>query len=157
MPRRKANHLERISLQITDWMGTTQALIVHTIVFVGAFALIALGANASTVMLVVTTAVSLEAIYLALFIQMTVNRQTKKITSVERDIDAIQEDVEAIEEIQEDLTELQVAERQEELGTDQDFAKTEIALKSIESQLAQLHTTISHLKSQLSPTAPASE
>lgn len=157
MPRRKSNHLERISLKITDWMGTTQALVVHTCLFFSAFALIALGANANTVMLVVTTAVSLEAIYLALFIQMTVNRQTKKITSVERDIDAIQEDVEAIEEIQEDLTELQVAERQEEIGTDQDFAKTETALKSIESQLAQLHATIGHLKAHITPTAPTSE
>jgi len=49
------------------------------------------------VMLVLTTAVSLEAIYLSLFIQMTVNKNTESLEDVEEDIEEIQEDVENVE------------------------------------------------------------
>ena len=52
------------------------------------------------VMLILTTVVSLEAIYLAIFIQMTVNKHAAELEEVSEDIDEIQED---IDEIQEDI------------------------------------------------------
>ena len=55
------------------------------------------------VLLVLTTIVSLEAIYLAIFIQMTVNRQGQSLKEVEENVDDIQENV---DEIQEDIEEL---------------------------------------------------
>ncbi len=63
------------------------------------------------VLLIVTTVVSLEAIYLAIFIQMTVNRQAKELHDVSEDVEEIQEEVEEIskdvEEISEDVEDIQ--------------------------------------------------
>lgn len=54
-------------------------------------------------MLVLTTIVSLEAIYLAIFIQMTVNRSVESLREVEEDIEELAEDVEEIaEELEEE-------------------------------------------------------
>lgn len=98
MRKKKINQFEQLSISVTQWMGSSQSLVIHTLIFVVCFLLILIGLNASTVMLVVTTAVSLEAIYLSLFIQMTVNRQAKSISKVEKDIDEIQEDVDEMQE-----------------------------------------------------------
>jgi uncharacterized membrane protein len=57
------------------WIGTPASLVVHTLLFAAAFALRFLGLSTSDTLLVLTTAVSLEAIYLSIFIQMAVNRQ----------------------------------------------------------------------------------
>lgn len=97
-------------LTITRWIGTTQSIIVHTIFFIVMFAFYFLGVELDQILLILTTAVSLEAIYLALFIQMTVNRNTESLEEVEEDIEEIQEDVEGLEgefdDIQEDVEEL---------------------------------------------------
>ncbi len=99
MPRKKKTpFLERFSLQITDWIGTPYSLVVHTIIFIGIFALRWFGKSMEEILLILTTAVSLEAIYLAILIQMTVNRNTASLESVEEDIEDIQEDVEDLEE-----------------------------------------------------------
>ena len=47
----------------------------------------------------------MEAIYLAIFIQMTVNRNTESIEDIEEDIEDIQEDVEELSEDVEELSE----------------------------------------------------
>ncbi len=156
MPRKKTklNQLESMSVKITDWVGTPKSIIAHTLAFAATFMLILFGIKADTVMLLLTTLVSLEAIYLALFIQMTVNRQAKSISEVEKDIDEIQEDVEAIEDIQEDLSELQDAEKEEEIGTDRDFARTEFALKSIEENIHQLNSALAQLKTDIKTSHP---
>lgn len=103
--------IESVSVKITNWMGTPQSLIVHTIIFIGIFSLPFFGFSFEEILLALTTAVSLEAIYLALFIQMTVNRNTQSLEDVEEDIDEIQQDVEEIEgdfgEIQEDVEDLE--------------------------------------------------
>jgi septal ring factor EnvC (AmiA/AmiB activator) len=91
--------------RITSWTGSVSSLVVHTMLFAGALIVGALGiAKWETVLLVLTTVVSLEAIYLSLLIQMTVNRNTESLREVEEDIDEIQEDV---EEIAEDVDEIQ--------------------------------------------------
>ena len=62
-------------------------------------------------LLVLTTVVSLEAIYLAIFIQMSVNKSHEHIEDLKEDVTEIQEDIEYIqediEEISEDIDEIQ--------------------------------------------------
>ncbi len=95
---------ERMALRFTRWVGSTSSIVVHTLAFIACFVLVFLGIQLDKVLLVLTTAVSLEAIYLAIFIQMTVNRNTQSLEEVEEDIDEIQKDV---DEIQEDVDEIE--------------------------------------------------
>lgn len=97
--------IDILSTAIPKWMGTTTSIIVHTLLFGGIFLLRYTGMGVDQIMLVLTTVVSLEAIYLSLFIQMTVNRQGQSLENVEEDIDEIQKDVEGIEDDVEDITE----------------------------------------------------
>ena len=84
--------LEKISFKLTDWVGTPLSLIFHTLLFFGIFFLKYLGLNRDQILLILTTAVSLEAIYLSIFIQMSVNRATESLEEVEEDIEDIQEE-----------------------------------------------------------------
>ena len=110
--------LENIAISITRGVGSVWSLIIHTFIFIASFGLILFGIRVELVLLVLTTILSLEAIYLSIFIQLSVNHQAKALASVEKDIDEIQEDVEEIaedveeiqeahEEIQEDIEEIQ--------------------------------------------------
>ncbi len=148
--------------RFTNWVGSTSSLVVHTILFITAFALAVLGINLNTILLVLTTAVSLEAIYLAIFIQMTVNRNTKSLEEVEEDIDEIQEDVEGIEkdidEIQEDVEgiEKDVDEIQEDVDKlEEEDAKDDLhdvttvaTLGTIQKDLQKLMQDLEDLKVQ---------
>src|SRR3989338_7031585 len=97
--------MNRIAQSLTRWIGSPQSILVHTLVFIASFGAVWFGVlNFDRMLLLLTTVVSLEAIYLAIFIQMSVNRASDSITVVEKDIDEIQEDV---GEIQEDIDELQ--------------------------------------------------
>ncbi len=104
------SELERLALMVTRGVGSVWSVLIHTLLFAGSFILIVLGADVDRVLLILTTIVSLEAIYLSIFIQMSVNHQARALASVEQDIDEIQEDVEEIaedvEEIQEDVEEI---------------------------------------------------
>jgi peptidoglycan hydrolase CwlO-like protein len=106
---------EKFPESFTKWLGSVQSLIAHSALFVLIFLLGLLGFNWELLMLILTTAVSLEAIYLAIFIQMSVNRTTASLAGVEEDIGDIAEDV---EEIAEDVGEIQtnVDELQEDVG-----------------------------------------
>jgi len=112
-PRKRHPHpLEEASFAITGWIGSVQSLVVHTILFVGSFAAVLLNLIAfDRMLLVLTTVLSLEAIYLAIFIQMSLNRTRETLSGVEEDIGEIQEDVgeiqEDVGEIQEDVDEIQ--------------------------------------------------
>jgi uncharacterized membrane protein len=75
-------------------IGTTKSLLVHTVLFVGIFSLNLLGLDFDHILLVLTTFLSIEAIYLAIFIQISVNRNTESLDEVEEDIEEIQGDVE---------------------------------------------------------------
>lgn len=90
--------LEKISFKLTDWVGTPISLIIHTFLFMGIFALRYVGVTTDYILLILTTAVSLEAIYLSIFIQMSVNRATESLEEVEEDIEDIQEDTSGDEE-----------------------------------------------------------
>ena len=113
-------------------IGSVPSLIIHTIWFTTCFVLSGLGfLKWETMLLVLTTIVSLEAIYLALFIQITVNRNTESLREVEEDIDEIQEDVEElgedVEGIQEDIEEISedIDEIQEDVEEMSDEEKAE--------------------------------
>jgi uncharacterized protein YoxC len=111
--RNKAQYrnYQDLPVRITDAVGSGTSIVLHTIFFVGIFLLRLFGVSTDRIMLILTTAVSLEAIYLSLFIQMSVNRNTQSLEEVEEDVAEIQEDVEGIEkdidEIQEDVDEMQ--------------------------------------------------
>ncbi len=116
---RKLSPLERFAIRATRWLGSTQSLVVHTVFFVAIFFLYFLGIDLQKILIIVTTIVSYEAIYLSIFIQMSVNRNTRQLREVSKDVEEIQEDVEEIQEdvekiekdvdeIQEDVEEIQV-------------------------------------------------
>ncbi|MDP3901579.1 MAG: hypothetical protein Q8Q37_01210 [bacterium] len=88
------------------WIGSTSSLVLHTFVFIF-FLIIGMLEITSWnfVLIALTTAVSLEAIYLAIFIQMTVNKHTASLQEVEEDVEDIQEEIEEISEDVEDITE----------------------------------------------------
>src|SRR3989339_555669 len=85
--------LEKMAMHWTRWIGSPVSLVVHTIIFLGCIALGFFGVSWDEILLVLTTVVSLEAIYLAIFIQMTVNRTTQELAEVGEDIEEIQEDI----------------------------------------------------------------
>lgn len=97
-------NLEKVAEKMIAWIGSINSLIVHTLLFISAFCLWFAGFDFEKILLVLTTIVSLEAIYLAIFIQMTVNKHARSLAAVEKDVDEIQENV---EEIHEDIEEMQ--------------------------------------------------
>lgn len=102
--------LEKAAHRVTEGVGSIWSLIIHTVLFVGAFCLVFFGIPLDRVLLVLTTILSLEAIYLAIFIQMSVNRNTLAISDAQKEIEEIADDVEGIaedvEEIAEDVEEI---------------------------------------------------
>ncbi len=96
---------ENFSKKLTHWIGSPQSIILHTIFFVGIFFLRFFNFSSSDVLLILTTIVSLEAIYLSIFIQMTVNRHTEELEEVSEDVEEIQKDVDEIQEDVEDIVE----------------------------------------------------
>jgi peptidoglycan hydrolase CwlO-like protein len=143
MKRKRGKSWEKISEHMTEWIGSTHSLLVHTLIFMSAFALILVGFDTNTILLFLTTIVSLEAIYLSIFIQMTVNRHAESLEEVEEDIGEIQEDVhelsEDIEEISEDIEEIQ----EEEEGKE-----TKVTLENIEGVLQKALKDLEQFKRQ---------
>jgi len=109
------------------WIGSPTSLVIHTIVFIAFFAVSIVHLVAWELMLLVlTTAVSLEAIYLAIFIQMSVNRQMASLKEVEEDVGDIHQEIEElgenVEELGENVEDLKedVEDIQEDIGEDDD-------------------------------------
>ena len=107
-------HIWKTAIGVTRWIGSPTSVVVHTLAFVGFFLAASEGwLGYDEMLLFLTTIVSLEAIYLAIFIQMTINYTTQELAEVSEDIEEMQED---IGEIQEDVGELQ--ENVEEISED---------------------------------------
>ena len=145
--------LERLAISSTRYIGSPTSLVIHTIFFVSVFGLQRLGFSFDQTMLILTTAVSLEAIYLSLFIQMTVNRQARKIEEVSDDVDEIQEDVEEIskdiDEIQEDVDSIQ--ENTQEISKDIDEIQEDVDsiqedTEEINADMEGIHEHIEDIK-----------
>ena len=147
-------HIWKTAISITRWIGSPTSIIVHTIAFVVAFVAVAEDLISwSDMLLLLTTVVSLEAIYLAIFIQMTINYTTHELQEVGEDIEEMQEDIgelqEDVEEITEDFEEMSEEEQEEELR------KTEQkkTLTDIQSDLRRLMQDIEKLQKNPPPNA----
>jgi low affinity Fe/Cu permease len=139
----------RVSDRLTSWVGSPTSIVIHTLFFVGIFGLEFFGVALEQILLILTTAVSLEAIYLAIFIQMTVNRHTESLHDVEEDIEELGEEV---EDLGEDLEEL--GEEVEDIGEDIDKIQedeTQISLDNIQVDLQKLLSDIEALKKSSRP------
>jgi len=128
------------------WIGSLPSLVVHTILFILCFIAGMVWDHWDTILLVLTTIVSLEAIYLAIFIQMSINKNTASLRAVEADIDEIQEDVEDIaedvDELQEDVEELNEEDTAEETQEEIDRR----LLKEIQESMALISRDLDQLK-----------
>ncbi|OWK98702.1 hypothetical protein AP75_04355 [Kaistella haifensis DSM 19056] len=108
--------LEKVTDKIMWWIGSVPSLVAHTLVFITAFLLPIFGiVSLDKMLLVLTTVLSLEAIYFSIFIQMSVNRSHEHIEDIREDIEEIQDD---IEEISEDIDDIQ--EDIEDIAEDED-------------------------------------
>lgn len=158
-------NIQETAIAITRWVGSPASIIVHTVLFAASFLAVALGfIEFDRMLLVLTTVVSLEAIYLAIFIQMTINYQAAAIAEVEQDIDEIQEDVqemqedvgeiqedveeisEDVDELQEDVEEMSEEEESEEAAEERRKTEQRETLDSIESSIQKLMEDITYLK-----------
>ncbi len=143
----KYSHVTHAAHRATDWIGSVQSLMVHTVLFIVSFSLVFFGFAFEQILLVVTTVVSLEAIYLAIFIQMAINQQSQSLDAVEEDIGEIQRDIDEIEkdvdEIQEDIDEIEKEETEEEARERQNKEM----LEKIEYSLGNLIKEIEKMKS----------
>ena len=152
------NPTQKFALSVTRAVGSPASIVVHTALFLGSFAFAIAGyLNWDKMLLILTTIVSLEAIYLAIFIQMTINYTTQELEEIGEDIEEVQED---IGEIQEDVDELQedveeISEDVEEMTEEEDSAedaethrKTEQkqTLGDIASDLRRLIEDVERLK-----------
>lgn len=147
--------------KITTWVGSGSSLILHSVVFAGSFMLAAAGeVSWDNMLLFVTTIVSLEAIYLSILIQMTVNRQSVELAEVSEDVEDIQEDIEEIsqdvDEIQRDVDEIQgdvdeiqedVEEITEEDESDEQHERRQlVAIEQLTKDVQRLLADIEQLK-----------
>lgn len=147
--------------KITYWIGSVPSLILHTLLFGTSFGLAASGEVPwDEMLLFVTTIVSLEAIYLSILIQMTVNRQAEELAEVSEDVEDIQEDIQEIsqdvDEIQKDVDEIQedVDEIQEDVEgiTEEDTSVEQhekrqiVAIEQISQDVRRLLADIEQLK-----------
>ena len=147
--------LDKLADAIILWIGSTASLVFHTILFLVSFLLpIFKVIGFEEMLLVLTTIVSLEAIYLSIFIQMSVNKSNKHIEVIKEDIDEIQEDIdeiqEDIDEIQEDIDE--IADDDEDEEEHKEKAKKVILKSNVSSntsEIKSLKTKINELQQKL--------
>ncbi len=141
------HELQKTALKITRAIGSPTSIITHTILFIASFTLSAWGfVSFDRMLLALTTVLSLEAIYLAIFIQMTINYQSQSIAEVSEDVEEISESVEEMSEdlgeLQEDVEEMSEDDAEEEAGED----KQEKAIAAIHSDLQRLLADVERLK-----------
>jgi septal ring factor EnvC (AmiA/AmiB activator) len=172
---RQKSIMEKGAANVTKWVGSSASVTLHTLLFIVSFALPYLGiVTFERMLLVLTTMVSLEAIYLSIFIQMSLNMNNQNIEFIQEDIEGLGEDIEElsddieelgeeieeisedIEEISEDIDEIQkdvdeiqedFVEIQEEDIEEQNNDKQEAEiLRSIQATLLHLQKEIEQLK-----------
>ena len=87
-----------MSLRLIEWVGSVSSLIVHTLAFAAILSLRLFGVTFTDALLILTTLVSLEAIYLAIFVQMTLNRHTRSLQDVRTEVEELQTEVEELKD-----------------------------------------------------------
>lgn len=143
-------HIWKTAIGITRWIGSPTSVVIHTIIFVGFFIAAAEEyIDYEQMLLFLTTIVSLEAIYLSIFIQMTINYTTQELKEVGEDIEELQVD---IGEIQEDVGELQedVEEISEDVGEiSEEVEETNEEEKAEEERKAEQRKTLTDIQGDL--------
>src|SRR3989344_1921895 len=147
-------HIWKTAIGTTRWIGSPTSVVFHTFVFVAFFVAAAEEwIDYDNMLLFLTTIVSLEAIYLAIFIQMTINYTTQELAEVSEDIEEMQEDIgeiaededelqEDVEDISEDVEEITEDETEDEVRK----AEQKKTLVDIQSDLRKLMNDIEKLQ-----------
>lgn len=150
-----SHNLGKFVNRLTAWVGSPSSMVTHSVLFLGALVLPVLGVDSEKVLLVLTTIVSLEAIYLSIFIQYSVNQHTEALTEVASDIDEVTEDVKEIstdvEEISSDVEELSadvedISENLEEHLVDDAPGAAKPSYELLEQRVLELQTEVERLK-----------
>lgn len=144
---KKLCNVETLSALIPRWIGSMESLIIHTVLFAASYLLILFGYSADIIFALVTNIVSLEAIYLSIFLLMSANIQLKKLHVVADSVKEIQEDV---DEIQKDVDEIQenVDEIQEDVKEIQEEDEDDEVLANINKTMKELMREITILKNR---------
>ncbi|MFZ5391129.1 MAG: hypothetical protein ACOZAJ_02525 [Patescibacteria group bacterium] len=152
--QKNKNIFDDMTNRTISWVGSKSSLVVHTMLFVGAGLLVIVGVDLEIILLVVTTLVSLEAIYLAIFIQYSVNQQSQTLRDVAEDIEEVTEDVSELSEDVEDISEdvEDISENLEERYAHKHSPNSEISLEQLEQQLKLLLTQVHSLKNKTNTT-----
>jgi peptidoglycan hydrolase CwlO-like protein len=150
-PEARLHALAAAIQKVIIWVGSPASLIVHTLAFVACFSVALLHwVDWNLMLTVLTNVVSLEAIYLAIFIQFSVNQQARSLKGVEEDVESIQEDVEElgehvegikedVEDIQEDIGEIN-EDTSEELRKRKQAQMLETLTNDVRAMLLHLET-----------------
>ncbi len=155
MEKEKTNHgqelsvLEKLAFKVAQNMGSATSLFIHTILFIAIFSLRWFGFNVEQILLILTTLVSLEAIYFSILIQMTVNRQSEGLSEVHQHIEDISDDV---EEIQEDIEGIQTEVK--EIGEDVDEISEDIEdiqedVKEISDDVEEIQEDVEEISDEI--------
>lgn len=129
--------IQKGSQKLTSWIGSTNSVIIHTVLFLFSFILPLTGIiSPDRMLLMLTTIVSLEAIYLSIFIQMSINMNNQNLETIQEDIEEMGEN---IEEMGENIEEM--IEEEDEIP----LSKAEV-LSSIQTSLDILQKELNKLK-----------
>lgn len=155
----RMKQIQKTALALTRGIGSPTSLAVHTALFVGSFLAVEYRLiEFNQMLLILTTIVSLEAIYLSIFIQMTINYTSQAVEDISEDVEEMQED---IGEIQEDVDELQedvedISEDVEEITGEEEAEEAQKdaqrkTLIDIQTDLRKLMTDIERLQKNQPP------
>jgi hypothetical protein len=145
------NRIQNLILAIPTYIGTINSIIIHSLMFVGIYSLLLFGVSLETVNLTLTTIVSLEAIYLSIFIQLSVNQSQQNIIEVQKDVDEIGDDLieisTDIEEISKDLENLD--DTQDKDGLINIVPREEYTRQHVHNELIKLQKQITEINQTL--------
>jgi uncharacterized protein YoxC len=136
------SNIEVLAGNFTKWIGSVPSLLIHTILFLLCFVAGFMGVSWDEVLLILTTIVSLEAIYLAIFIQMSINKTSESLANVEQDIDELAEGVEDIAEDVEDI-----AEDVEDIA--EDLEEIQVDVSDIQKDIDEIQDDVTELSEDL--------
>lgn len=133
----KIDFFERVSIHLTRMIGSPNSLALHTAAFGGFFILRYLGLIPNSFLLILTAAVCLEAIYLIIFIQMSVKNNTKSLIEVQREIEQIKDEEKEAHKLMINI--LHLAHQMKNLQHDMDYLKKSGVLKHASGNGHRIH------------------
>jgi|GEM_PF-424059 len=161
---RQQKMMEKGAESITRWIGSTASVLLHTVLFIVSFSLPYFKVTTfERMLLFLTTIVSLEAIYLSIFIQMSLNMNNQNIEIIQEDIEELSGDIEEIsediEEISEDIEEIsgdieELGEDLEEIGEDieeiqKDVVEMQEDVEEIQKDVEEIQEDVVEMQEEL--------